>query len=133
MERERIETEIGLLHETLVRRVSQLCLQTTVIPNNTQSTCNNYISNTARVNESFTAFRAQIEDLKLRHCSNMTSRVEIRNQIVTLQHRIRKKVTTAVLSTFSSDNISQERTLQVSREIENFRTVEDVDAHIKPV
>ena len=60
----------------------------------------------ARVNESFTALRAQIEDLKLRHRSNLTSRIEIRNQIITLQHRIQKKVTTVVQSTFSSDNIS---------------------------
>jgi hypothetical protein len=35
VEQKRIETEIGLLHEMLVRRVSHLCLLTAVIPNNT--------------------------------------------------------------------------------------------------
>jgi hypothetical protein len=57
---------------------------------------NDKISNMALVNESFTAFRAQFEDLQPRHRRNVTSRNEILNQIDTLQRGIQNKVITAV-------------------------------------
>jgi hypothetical protein len=65
----------------------------------------------------------------------MTSRDENFLQIITLRRGIQNKVITAVQSIFSSDaaNISQERTLQASRENEKFKTVEDVDGHIRQV
>jgi hypothetical protein len=63
---------------------------------------NDKISNMAFVNESFTAFRAQFEDLEARHRSNMKSRNEILDLIVTLQRGIQNKVITANRSPFLS-------------------------------
>ena len=73
------------------------------------------------------------EGLQSWHRSNMTFRNEIPNQIIALQRGIQNEVVTAVQSPFSSDttNISWERTLQIFRENEKFRIVEDVDAHIR--
>jgi hypothetical protein len=58
----------------------------------------------ALVNENFTAFDGQIEDLQLRHRSNMISRKEIRHQILILKLGIQRRVSRRVVqSPFSSD------------------------------
>jgi hypothetical protein len=57
----------------------------------------------AFVKEIFTVLRAEIEDLRARHRSNMISRIEILNQIIALQYGIQNKVIAVVQSPFSSD------------------------------
>ncbi|KAF8484518.1 hypothetical protein DFH94DRAFT_612331, partial [Russula ochroleuca] len=66
-------------------------------------------------NKRQTVLRARLEDLQRQHSSKKISPNEILYQIVNLQHGIQKK----------------EKDLQVSRENAMFRTVEDVDIHIR--
>ena len=82
-----------------------------------------------------TALRARLEDLELQRSNNKISRNEILYQIETLRQGVQKKVGTIVQAPshiFTTD-VSQKKDLQVSRENAIFRTVEDVDTHIRHV
>ncbi len=88
-------------------------------------------------NEKRNALRAQLDELRSQQSGNKTSRSKIFEQIKTLQEGIQKKVGAHMhLSSHShsyTTNISQIKDLQTSRDKAKFRTVEDVDAHIRHV
>jgi len=68
-------------------------------------------------NEKRNALRAQLDDLRSQQSGNKSSRSKIFDQMKALQEGIQKKV----------------KDLQASRDKVRFRTVEDVDTHIRHV
>ncbi len=84
-------------------------------------------------NERRTTLRAELDELRSQQSGNKASRGKIFDEIKTLQEGIQKKVSAFVLAplVLLLHRLFKVKDLQSARGKTQFRTVEEVDAHIR--